>query len=56
MAVFQHLEGGCMDLEIPTAHGLWDAVLGEAGQAVGSIIDSMEEGQIAQRPAVVFGD
>ena len=35
---------------------LWGAVLGEAGQAIESVIESMDAGQIAQCPVVAFGD
>ena len=55
-AVFQHLESGYMAPEAPTAPRLWNAVLGEAGQAAESIIDGMDEGPIAHCPAVVCGD
>ena len=35
---------------------LWGAVLGEAGQTIESVIEGIDERQIAQCPAVVFGD
>ena len=53
--VYQHLESGWAEKEEPDAPHLWGQVLGGAAQAIDEIIKEMDEGQIAQCPAVVFG-
>ena len=54
--VYRHLESGWAEQAAPTTPHLWARVLGEAAQPSNDMIDDMDEGRIAQCPAVVCGD
>ena len=54
--VYTHVESGWEGRDEPTAPQLWGQVLGGAAQAIDDIIKGVDEGRIAQCPAVVFGD